>query len=165
MSDDPDTQPDLRMLDAETFAALRDLAAANLEAFEVTVLSPQRTLAEKLAFLHHRATEDQPEVVRKGARHLYDVAMILRHEETCLVLDEVPMSELMVDVDARSEAAGWGYTPRPDGGFATSVAFTGTGEVGTALRQGYADVSELAWGETPTFDQALEVVHERAHRI
>ena len=137
----------------------------DLEAFEVTVLSPQRTLAEKLAFLHHQATDHQADAIRKGARHLYDVAMILGHDETCLALDEVPMSELMVDVDARSEAAGWAYTPRPEGGFATSLAFTGTGEIGDALRHGYADVSELAWGEMPMFEQALEVVHEQAHRL
>jgi hypothetical protein len=63
---------------------------ADLEAFEVTVLSPHRTLAEKLAFLHHRATQGDAEALQRGARHLYDVAMILRHEESCMALDESP---------------------------------------------------------------------------
>jgi hypothetical protein len=91
--------------------------------------------------------------------------MILRHEESCLALDAEPIHDLMIDVDARSEAAGWPYTPRPDEGFAASPAFAGTGEVAEALRSGYADVGSLAWGEMPSFQEALATVHAQAARI
>lgn len=53
---------------------------ADLRAFEVTVLAPERTLAEKLAFLHHRAAIGDLDALRRGARHLYDVAMLLAND-------------------------------------------------------------------------------------
>ena len=46
----------------------------DLAPFDVIVLAPERTLAEKLAFLHHRATIGDHEVLTCGARHLYDRA-------------------------------------------------------------------------------------------
>ena len=42
---------------------------ADLAAFEVTVLAAERTLAEKLAFLHHRATIGDLDALTRGARH------------------------------------------------------------------------------------------------
>ncbi len=58
----------------------------DLRPFDVTVLAPERTLAEKLAFLHHRATVGDTDNLRQGARHLYDVAMLLNHDDVINVL-------------------------------------------------------------------------------
>ena len=93
----------------------------DLVAFDVVVLAPERTLAEKLAFLHHRATAGDVAALAEGARHLYDVAMLLNNADvrSALANGEV-IQELMVDIDARSEAAGWPYTLRPELGFANS---------------------------------------------
>lgn len=134
---------------------------ADLTRFDVTVLAPERTLAEKLAFLHHRATVGDEDALRRGARHLYDVALVLRSESVRNALADGEMAALMVDVDARSEAAGWPYTPRPDAGFAASPAFAPTSAVHEALEAGFTDLRELVWGELPTVSDAIETV--RAH--
>jgi predicted nucleotidyltransferase component of viral defense system len=131
---------------------------ADLTRFDVTVLAPERTLAEKLAFLHHRATVGDLDALRRGARHLYDVALVLRSERVREALTEDQIAALMVDVDARSEAAGWPYTPRPEAGFAASPMFAPTSAIHEALEAGFADLRELVWGDLPTVSEAIEEV-------
>jgi hypothetical protein len=130
----------------------------DLTRFDVTVLAPERTLAEKLAFLHHRATAGDVDALRRGARHLYDVALALRSERVRHALADGQMVDLMVDVDARSEAAGWGFTPRPEAGFAASPAFAPSPEIRDALEAGFAQLRELVWGDLPSVFDAIEEV-------
>lgn len=134
----------------------------DLAPFDVTVLAPHRTLAEKLAFLHHRATEGDLDALRRGARHLYDVHRLLCDSPTLAALGDGAIVEMMVDVDERSPAAGWGYTPRPEGGFAASPAFGAQGDVADALRSGYSQIGPLIWGQRPDFDRLLATVREHA---
>lgn len=138
----------------------RDVADryVDLAPFEATVLAPERTLGEKLAFLHHRSTVNDANALRKGGRHVYDVAMLLRSERVKNALSHGEIIELMADIDARSEAAGWAYTPRPQGGFADSPAFSGDPEVTDALRRGYEALTSLVWGTLPDFDEAIDTV-------
>lgn len=137
---------------------------ADLASFQVDTLHPARTLAEKLAHLHHRASAGDVDACEKGARHLYDIAMILRHEPTVDALrSRHRIVDLVADIDARSEAAGWGFTPRPDGGFADSPAFAGAGPVADALRHGYDTVlDQLVFGEQLAFERALDTVRSAA---
>lgn len=134
----------------------------DLARFDVTVLAPERTLAEKLAFLHHRASVGDVDALRRGARHLYDVALVLRSERVRQALAGGQMVELMLDVDARSEAAGWPFTPRPEAGFASSPAFIPNSEVRDALEAGFTQLRELVWGELPSVDEAIEEVRSWA---
>jgi hypothetical protein len=71
----------------------------------------------------------------------------------------------MVDIDERSEAAGWPYTPRPDEGFAVSPAFSGDESTGGALRAGYAGLTDLVWGRLPTFDEAIAIIRDNRDLI
>ena len=96
-------------------AAIDDYS--DLGVFQVTVLAPERTLAEKLAFLHHRASVADHVALRNGARHLYDTAMLLSSARVNEALADGRIAELMVDIDERSAAAGWLFTPRPEDGF------------------------------------------------
>ncbi len=134
----------------------------DLDAFEVTVLAPQRTLAEKLAFVHHRASIRDLDALRRGARHLYDIYRLLHHASTLVALRDGVMTEMMVDVDERSRAAGWGYTPRPERGFAASAAFGTDPEITDALTTGYTQIAPLIWGDRPVFDKLVACVHEHA---
>ena len=136
--------------------ALRDFA--DLTRFRVTVLAPERTLAEKLAFLHHRASVGDADALRRGARHLYDVALVLRSEDVRHALANGQMVELMADVDARSEVAGWPFTPRPEAGFAASPAFALSPDTREALEAGFMQLRELVWGDLPSVDDAIEEV-------
>ncbi len=135
---------------------------ADLTRFDVTVLAPERTLAEKLAFLHHRATVGDVDALRRGARHLYDVALVLRSERVRHALADGQMVELMVDVDARSEAASWPFTPRPAAGFDASPVFAPSPEISEALAAGFVGLRELVWGELPSVDDAIAEVRSWA---
>lgn len=146
-------------IDEGSAAEFEDLAS-----FQVDTLHPARTLAEKLAHLHHRASAGDLDACEKGARHLYDISMVLRHEPAVEALrSKHRIVDSMADIDARSEAAGWGFTPRPDGGFADSPAFAGTGSVADALRHGYDTVlDQLVFGEKLAFENALDTVRNAA---
>jgi hypothetical protein len=133
----------------------------DLAPFEVTVLAPERTLAEKLAFVHHRASTRQLEQLQGGARHFYDIYALLNDGATVGALQGGALAELMVDVDRRSEAAKWPYTPRPSEGFAASPAFGDDSEVIGALRQGYTQIRQLIWGDVPDFDHMLAFIREQ----
>jgi predicted nucleotidyltransferase component of viral defense system len=153
---------------SETAAAIDPTAERDfddLARFDVTVLAPERTLAEKLAFLHHRATVGDVDALRRGARHLYDVAVVLRSDRVRSALADGRMAELMIDVDSRSKAAGWPYTPRPDAGFASSPVFTPTTAVRDALSAGFTNLRELVWGELPTVDEAIAEVRSWAGHL
>lgn len=137
----------------------------DLAPFETTVLAPERTLAEKLAFLHHRSSTGDMDSLRKGARHLYDVALLLRSDRVRDALGHGEIVDLMIDVDARSQAANWSYTPRPESGFADSPAFGDDPAVSEALRGGYDSLASLVWGKLPTFDEAVDIVHSSRELI
>lgn len=62
---------------------------ADLAVFPVMVLAPERTLAEKLAFLHHRSSVGDYVALRNGARHLYDSAMLLSSDRVTEILAAV----------------------------------------------------------------------------
>ncbi len=142
-------------------AAVEDYA--DLAVFHATVLAPERTLTEKLAFLHHRSSVGDYAALSNGARHLYDAAMLLSSDRVTEILADGRITELMIDIDERSAAAGWEFTPRPEGGFATSVAFGGDDAVADALREGYARLADLVCGELPTFDEAIDIVRRSGH--
>jgi predicted nucleotidyltransferase component of viral defense system len=159
-----EVQP-VRSLMAEAAAEIDPSALnefADLTSFDVTVLAPERTLAEKLAFLHHRATVGDFDALRRGSRHLYDVAALLRSEDVRQALADGQMATLMIDVDERSRLAGWPFTARPEGGFGTSVAFNPSSEILDAFRRGFVDLDELVWGSLPDVERAIEEVRAQA---
>ncbi|MHB8245898.1 MAG: nucleotidyl transferase AbiEii/AbiGii toxin family protein [Acidimicrobiales bacterium] len=137
----------------------------DLDAFEVTVLAPQRTLAEKLAFLHHRASIGDLQALQQGARHAYDAYRLLTHEETIAALRSDGIAELMIDIDEKSRLAGWPFTPRPFDGFAASPAFGEDPDIVGAIVAGYVDAAPLIWGEQPSFDQIIACIHEHAELL
>lgn len=68
----------------------------------------------------------------------------------------------MADVDARSATAGWGFTPRPERGFAASPVFGTDPETRDSLAGGFLDLRELVWGNLPSVDEAIEEVRSGA---
>ena len=104
--------------------------------------------------------ETQARVVVVGLGRGKEHDHALRSQATLRFVDQVPADALalMVDIDARSEAAGWPYTPRPEAGFAASPAFAPTSAVHDAFEAGFADLRDLVWGELPTVTDAIEEV-------
>lgn len=140
--------------DAEEFADLRP--------FDVIVLAPERTAAEKLAFIHHRGVAEDFEVLQQGARHLYDLQALLNSEPMRTRLQQTSIASLMPDIDQRSERAGWPFTPRPEAGFASSPAFQPGNQAHDALRSGYETLGPVVWGALPSYDEAIDTIHRHA---
>lgn len=136
----------------------------DLAPFDVTCLAPHRTLAEKLAGVHHRATVQNYELLRRDARHIYDAAMLLNSPDIQDRIRHEPIASFMHDIDRRSEDAGYGVTPRPDSGFGHSPAFTDEPAL-DALRAGYQDIAALIWGNHPTFEDAINTIRSHSELL
>lgn len=127
----------------------------------ILTLRPERTLVEKLALLHDRASRldaDSDSLGGQG-RHVYDVYRLLRTES---VRDAIrvagAVAALAADAEAHSDRHGFPFTPRPEGGFADSPAWTDAAPTRRAMEQAYVVTSGLIWGSVPTFDECLAEV-------
>ena len=141
-----------------------------LASVEVDAIAPVRTLAEKLALLHHSATSavrgTTNQLLRSG-RHIYDVARLLSDDGVLADLrtDGSRMAELAADVDQKSAEYGWEFTPRPEGGYAASAVFESQGPLHSFTEQAYSDAELLMWGDVPTLDDCLATVKRQAELL
>lgn len=132
---------------------------------EVEVIAPVRTLAEKLALLHHagcEAAKGNPESLQRAGRHVYDVHQLLSSPDVVAALSTPgqTLDVLAADVDAKSAEFRWPYTPRPDHGYAASIVFEASGPVRDLAAYSYEQALSLVWGEQPTFEQCMAKVRE-----
>ncbi len=127
----------------------------------VLALRPERTLVEKLALLHDRASrlDDEPSALAGQGRHVYDVFRLLRIDEVREAI-QMPgtVAALAADVEAHSRRHGFASTPRPKTGFAASPAWASGGEVRSTMREIYAAGRELVWGSFPTLEQCVSEI-------
>ncbi len=145
-------------------AAQRGIGREEFEEFTpvvVLTLRPERTLVEKLALVHDRASrlDATPDSLGGQGRHVYDVCRLLRTEsvrDAIRVPGAVPA--LAADAEAHSDRHGFPFTPRPPGGYADSPAWADAAPTRRAMEQAYAATSGLIWGSMPTFDECLAEV-------
>jgi predicted nucleotidyltransferase component of viral defense system len=117
---------------------------------DVQVLSPERTLIEKLSMLHYLAT-----------RHDYDIYRLLAYDPVCEALRSPgTASDLAVDVERHSRKYGWPASERPPNGYADSPAFDPGHASHAKVRAAYEDVRGLLWGEFPDLEAVLRRVYE-----
>lgn len=138
------------------------------ESFEIRVMSPVRTLAEKLMLVHTAATDPETAENRRraAARHYYDVYCLLSDEGVRTELgDQMPF--LAAEIDTHSRAADRPSVRRPHDGFASSDAFDAARS--QIVRDEYESTviasNGLVWpGATvrPEFDDCLSMV--KLHR-
>ena len=89
-----------------------------LNPVHVDVIAPVRTLAEKLALLHHagvQATRTSTQALQRAGRHFFDVYQLLGSADVISALSAPgqAMEVLAADVDAKSAEFGWDHTPAP----------------------------------------------------
>jgi hypothetical protein len=132
--------------------------------FEIDVLSPERTLVEKLALLHRLSLRDSGQGITVGGRHLYDVYRLLSDHATLSKLRKAPetVARLAADADAHSEQWEMPFEPRPASGYGDSPAFDPSHACGPILRAGFEAVGPLIYGATPTFAECIEIVQGAA---
>ncbi len=151
---EPHQRLQLRSLIAEVATKYFGVAEGEFREFafvEIDTLSPERTLLEKIAALHHLAATAAVEAaafaeVGTRLRHAYDIAMLLADEKTMSALREGDLLALVADIERRSVDNGWGWTARPVGGYADSPAFEPAFTDHTAIAEAYARALELVVG-------------------
>jgi len=133
------------------------------------VLSPERTLLEKLALLHDGASRFPDPAARtkllQGGRHLYDVHQLLESPDVIAALTALGpagVGALWADIDEHSQAAEFSFTPRPDSGLDDSPILDADHRCQTVARQGYATAMELVYGGRPSFDDCIETIRTHA---
>ena len=137
-----------------------DMGFEEAAPFQIRVLHTARTLVEKLMILHHAAVlGDKAERVRL-VRHYYDVWCLLSDASTLSALTIWPCDALAREVEIFTIDAGMKTSPRPDGGFGMSPAFSATTR---AIREAYQRqvLDQLVWGPAegnPTLDECCDLV-------
>ena len=133
--------------------------------FDVSVLSPARTLVEKLVLLHTAHVGGDDGRVTKTARHYYDVFQLLGKPEIVAEVAAHGIDALARDVVTYSTAADLPASARPSGGFAMSPAFDPALALTRLASTAYATfMRNFAWPNVqhPTFDECLARVHAAA---
>lgn len=132
------------------------------ESFSVRVLAPERTLLEKLAAVHDAAVRSDDAQLLKHGRHFYDIGRLLNSASVVDALTElgpVGLTQLVQDIEAHSQLAGFSWSPRPAGGYADSPAFDPTN---ASILAGYAAAQHLVHGTSIPFEDVCATVE--AHR-
>lgn len=131
----------------------------------VEVLSPERTLLEKLALLHDavsRYPEDGSRAkLLTGGRHLYDVHQLLDSEPVVRALTSLGsdgVDALCADIDRHSEHADFTFTPRPASGFGASPLCDNSHAARAVLREGYERALSLVYGTRPGFEECVDSI-------
>lgn len=147
-----------------------DADFVELEPVSIEVIAPVRTLAEKLALLHHagcRAKDGDASLLDTAGRHFYDLDMLVRDEGVrgALSTPESSVGVLSADVDEYSEKYNWPFSPRPQQGYADSPVFGSDRDVRQAAQAAYENGLALVWGERHAFSDVLATVEEFAHLL
>lgn len=136
------------------FATAEELAQyPELGGFEMLCVTPAYTAANKFDALHRRAvTGDLRGLVIRG-RDLYDLASIAASEHAEPARSALPgLAARAASSPGRRE-----NVARPPGGYAEGILFRSGSESQDALRDGYARIGPLIWGDVPPFDDAIEL--------
>lgn len=129
----------------------------------IDVLSPERTLVDKLCILHDQAVKvlaGEGYELRRHARHYYDVHQLLDARSIRMNLRANPGMVAAYAAEAaedsvRNRRPG---QPRPEEGFGASPAFCDEAVLGHAREAYTQEMADLGYGPMPEFDRVLEVV-------
>lgn len=121
----------------------------------VLTVAAERTFWEKVTILHKEAFRTNGKLPGRYSRHYYDVYCMTKSPIKSTALDNLPLLERVVDFKARfyrSSAAHY------------ELARTGTLRLAPpdncmqTLREDYKGMAAMIFGESPTFDEIMEVV-------
>lgn len=130
--------------------------------FSVWVVAPERTLLEKVAAVHDAATRIDTESLLKHGRHFYDIYRLLKDDRVYYALQSLGpdgISALVEDINAHSDAAGFSWSPRPEGGYADSPAFDPEHSAAETIAAGYRGAQNLIHGDGVTLEEISAAVN------
>lgn len=122
--------------------------------FDVIGVSPAVTAINKFLALNRYAEAGHYRGLARRGRDLYDLARIAGHERYAeqVRTQAAELAEALASGVRRSTREG-----RPEGGFAQSSAFIAGTAANDALRNGYANMQDMIFGETIGFDDAVRL--------
>lgn len=132
--------------------------------FDVHVLSPERTLFEKIAAVHDAASRQDNSALLRAGRHFYDIHHLLENEEVKNALEDLGpdgVQALVDDINEHSENAGFTWSPRPDDGYADSPAFDPTHPSRKPIVEGFEAAQVLIYGDRPTLEQLDDIIRNQ----
>lgn len=162
----PHAQHSIRSLVSEYLPTVAGEAIDESAPFDIHVLSPARTLVEKLVIVHEaslRKGVERTARVAKTVRHYYDIWCLLGDDATRTALGDANTSVIAREICQHSKAIGLPGVTYPVGGFANAAAFLASSS--HEQRRFYdATVSSLLWPNAvlPSFDECLARVAEHA---
>ncbi len=130
--------------------------------FNVWVLAPERTLLEKIAAVHDAATRVDTESLLKHGRHFYDIYQLLKNARVHDALQRLGpdgIAALVEDINTQSEAAGFSWSPRPEGGYADSPAFDPEHSAAETIATGYRGAQSLIHGALVNLEEISAAVN------
>jgi predicted nucleotidyltransferase component of viral defense system len=131
------------------------------------VLSPERTLVEKLALLHHLGTTfpQSEEKLRRSGRHIYDVYQLLHHPSTAGKLEAAPKlaADISRDIETHSSRWGWESSPRPPDGYTRSPVFDPTHSCFETVQAAYEAATSLIYGQVTSLEECRNAILEHAN--
>ncbi|WP_022887344.1 nucleotidyl transferase AbiEii/AbiGii toxin family protein [Glaciibacter superstes] len=134
-------------------------------AVRVTVLSPERTLLEKLTLLNTFSVafeSGDAEALDRHGRHLYDIHQLLNDAGVAKTLNELGRSgvdRLCRDIQEQSHAAGFACAPRPAGGFGGGAIFSKGSRANERLNVAYQSALDLVYGsKKPSFEDCVKTI-------
>ena len=143
--------------------------AGNLKdaSFEMAVLSPERTLVDKLCIVHRLAVERQAQQrpLSWQVRHYYDIGRILGDTSVVRTLQASENLVVRYAAEAQQSTArhrGSNAHPRPDDGFATSPAFQDDAHFTVVAAEYQAELASLVMGPLLPLEDVLARVQEHA---
>jgi len=130
--------------------------------FSVWVLAPERTLLEKVAAVHDAATRIDKDSLLRHGRHFYDIHQLLKDDRVHDALQSMSptgIAALVEDINTHSEAAGFSWSPRPEGGYANSPAFHPEHSAAETIAAGYRGAQNLIHGAPVTLEEISAAVN------
>ncbi len=136
--------------------------------FTINVLTPERTLLEKIAAVHDAAVRGDTATLLKHGRHFYDIDRLLNTDTVTTALDALGSAgfhDLVDDISIHSDDAGFSWSPRPEGGYAESPAFDPDADVRKAIRSGFDAAQALVHGARITLDDVTTTIQANRRRL
>lgn len=138
-----------------------------MEPFETTVLSVERTFCEKIMSLVRFSRKEEPIThLQNKVRHMYDLTMLLKTKEIESFVESEEFATMMIvvgqdDLEAFSDSEEW-ILNHP----ATAIIFKETEKTWTEISGTYNGAfKELLLGEIPPDDDILETLIRLSHRL
>lgn len=129
---------------------------AQVPSFSVITSSVERTFWEKVTILHHEANRpEQLDMPMRYSRHYYDLHCIAQSEYKAIAIRQLRLLQKVVVFKMKFYPRAWAKYEEAVPG---SIKLVPPGFRFEALRNDYKGMTEMLFGQHPTFDEVMQSV-------